>query len=118
MSENQTEPEPTEENIEELEEKLREIKKQEGIIGYILRSKKSASIDLKDPTKMIDYALLSSSVFDTSQNVTEDLQIGEADTMIIESEKTKILSMSIDNHRLSIFMKKDVNDDKLYNRLK
>jgi predicted regulator of Ras-like GTPase activity (Roadblock/LC7/MglB family) len=107
-----------EDDVEELEEKLQEIKNQEGIIGYILRSEKSASIDLKDPTKMIDYALLSSTVFDVSQNMTEDLQIGEVNSIVIESEETKILSMNIDNHRLSLFMEKDVNHDKLYKKLK
>ncbi len=50
----------TENDAEKMQEKLQEIKDQEGIIGYILRSKKSASIDLKDPTKIIEYAVLSS----------------------------------------------------------
>ena len=67
---------------------------------------------------MIDYALLSSTVFDVSQNMTEDLQMGEADTIVIESEETKILSMNIDNHRLSLFMEKHVNHDSLCKRLK
>jgi predicted regulator of Ras-like GTPase activity (Roadblock/LC7/MglB family) len=107
-----------EDDVEELEEKLQEIKNQEGIIGYILRSKKSASIDLKDPTKMIDYALLSSTVFDVSQNMTEDLQMDEVNSIVVESEETKILSMNIDNHRLSLFMEKHVNHDKLYKKLK
>jgi predicted regulator of Ras-like GTPase activity (Roadblock/LC7/MglB family) len=107
-----------EDNVEELEEKLQEIKNQEGIIGYILRSEKSASIDLKDPTKMIDYALLSSTVFDVGQNMTEDLQMGEVNSIVVESKETKILSMKIDNHRLSLFMEKDVNHDKLYKKLK
>ena len=113
-----SETDNNENDVEELEEKLQEIKNQEGIIGYILRSSKSASIDLKDPTKMIDYALLSSTVFDVSQNMTEDLQMGEAETIVVESEETKILSMNIDNHRLSLFMEKHVNHDKLCKRLK
>ncbi len=54
-------------NDENLQEKLREIKGQEGIIGYILRGQKSAAIDLKDPTKIIEYAVFSSAVFDISQ---------------------------------------------------
>jgi hypothetical protein len=41
----------TENKTENLQEKLQEIKDQEGIIGYILRDEKSASIDLKDPKK-------------------------------------------------------------------
>ena len=44
MLDNQPETEYTEDDVEELEEKLQEIKNQEGIIGYTLRSSKSASI--------------------------------------------------------------------------
>ncbi len=105
-------------HIEKMQEKLQELKDQEGIIGYILRGSKSASIDLKDPTKIIEYAVLSSTVFDVSRNMTDTLQIGELDTVVVESEKTKLLSMNINEHRLSIFMEKSVDHDKLYNNLK
>ena len=108
----------TENETEKLQEKLQEIKNQEGIIGYILRSKKSASIDLKDPKKMIDFALLSSTAFDVGQNMTEDLQMGELDNIVVESEETKLLSMKVNNNRISIFMEKDVNHEKLYKNLK
>ena len=118
MLNEQHETDNLEDDVEELEEKLQEIKNQEGIIGYILRSEKSASIDLKDPTKMIDYALLSSTSFDVSQNLTEELQMGEMNNMVMESEETKVLSMNIDANRLSIFMEKHVNHDKLYKKLK
>ena len=113
-----SETDDTGNDVEELQEKLQEIKNQEGIIGYILRSKKSASIDVKDPTKIIDYAILSSAVFDVSQNMTEALQMGEVDTIVVESEETKLLSMNISNHRLSIFMEKSVDHNKLYKNLK
>jgi len=113
-----SETDDTENDVEELQEKLQDIKDQEGIIGYILRGPKSASIDLKDPTKIIDYAILSSAVFDVSQNMTEALQMGEVDTILVESEETKLLSMNINNHRLSIFMEKSVNHDKIYKNLK
>jgi predicted regulator of Ras-like GTPase activity (Roadblock/LC7/MglB family) len=106
------------EYIEELEEKLQEIKNQEGIIGYILRSTKSASIDLKDPTKIISYALLSSTMFDTSQDMIEELKIGDVNSIVLESDETKILSMNINDKRLTIFMEKHVNHDKLYKKLK
>jgi len=108
----------TENDIEKMQEKLQEIKDQEGIIGYILRGSKSASIDLKDPTKIIDYAVLSATTFDASRNMTEALQMGELETIIVESEETKLLSMNINNHRLSIFMEKSVDHNKLYKNLK
>ncbi|MFC1486506.1 hypothetical protein ACFLRN_02300 [Thermoproteota archaeon] len=105
-------------NNENLQKKLQEIKNQEGIIGYILRSSKSASIDLKDPTKMIEYAVLSSTVFDTSNDLTNTLQIGAVTTILVESEKMKLLLMNINDNRLSIFMEKNVDHNKLYKNLK
>ncbi|MCJ7613198.1 hypothetical protein MUO71_00315 [Candidatus Bathyarchaeota archaeon] len=103
---------------EVLQEKLQDIKDQEGIIGYILRSPKSASIDLKDPKKIIEYAMLSSTAFDVALNMTEALQLGELETILVESEETKLLSMNINDHRLSLFMEKSVNHDKIYKELK
>jgi predicted regulator of Ras-like GTPase activity (Roadblock/LC7/MglB family) len=113
-----SETDDPENETEKIQEKLQEIKQQEGVIGYILKNKKSASIDVKDPTKIIDYALLSSAAFDVSQNMTEALQMGEADTILLESEDTKLLSMTIKDQRLSLFMEKNVNHEKLYKNLK
>ena len=113
-----SETDDTENDVEKMLEKLQEIKDQEGIIGYILRGSKKASIDLKDPTKIIDYAVLSSAAFDASNNMTEALQMGEVNKIVVESEETKLLSMNINNHRLSIFMEKSVDHNKLYRNLK
>ena len=118
MADKNTETDETENELEELQEKLQEIRDQEGIIGYILRGAKTASIDLKDPKKIIDYAVLSSTAFDASHNMTEALQMGEPEKIVIESEETKLLSMNVNNHRLSIFMEKSVNHNKLYKNLK
>ena len=110
MTDNKTE-------TESLQEKLQEIKDQEGIIGYILRDEKSASIDLKDPKKIIEYAMLASITFDVGQNISEDLQMGELQTILLESEETKLLSMNIDDQRLSLFMEKNVNHEKIYKEI-
>ena len=108
----------TENETEKLLEKLQEIKEQEGIIGYILRGSKSASIDLKDPTKIIEYAVLSSTAYDESKNLTETLQMGEVDNLVVESENTKFLSTSVNNHQVTIFMEKNVDHSKLFKNLK
>jgi len=113
-----TETNDNENNTEKMQEKLQEIKDQEGIIGYILRGSKSASIDLKDPTKIIDYAVLSSTAFDAGSSMTEILQMGEVDNIVVESEETKLMSMNINDHRLSLFMEKSVDHNKLYKDLK
>ena len=105
-------------NEEQLQQQLQELKKQEGIIGYILRGSKSAAIDLKDPKKIIEYAILSSTVFDESNNMTKTLELGDVDNIITESEENKLLSVNIDDSRVSIFMEKSVDHNKLYKDLK
>ncbi|MGD9131896.1 MAG: roadblock/LC7 domain-containing protein [Candidatus Bathyarchaeota archaeon] len=118
MADTNTETDEIEDELEELQEKLQEIKDQEGIIGYILKGTKSASIDLKDPTKTVDYAVLSSTTFDASTNMAEALQMGEPQKIIIESEETKVMTMKVNNHHLTIFMEKNVNHNNLYKKLK
>ncbi len=104
-------------DVEALQEKLQSIKGREGIIGYILRGPNSASIDLKDPTKIVDYAILSATAFEAGQNMSAIFEIGEVESIITEGENTKILSRVVNDHRLSIFMEKSVDHNKLYKDL-
>lgn len=107
-----------ENEIKEMQEKLREIKHKKGIIGYIFRGSKSASIDLNDPRRIIDYANLSTTIFDESANMTKTLQLGEVESIVVENDKTKLLSANVYNHYLSIFMEKSVDHNKIYKNLK
>jgi len=99
--------------IENVQENLKNIKNIEGIIGYLLRGPNSASIDLKDPTKIIDYAVLSASAFEAGNDISKEFDIGEVDTIVLEGEDTKVLSMTLIDHRLSIFMERKVDHNKL-----
>jgi len=101
------------EEIEDMQETLKDIKTREGIIGYILRGSNSASIDLKDPTKIIDHAILSATALEAGQNIANTFEIGKVDSIILTGENIKILSMIIGDNRLSIFMEKNVDHDKL-----
>jgi predicted regulator of Ras-like GTPase activity (Roadblock/LC7/MglB family) len=100
-------------NVEKLQEKLREIKDREGIVGYILRGPDSASIDLKDPTKIVDYAVMSTTAFETGEDISALFEIGEVDTIVLEGEDAKLLCNTVNKHRLSIFMEKTVDHNKL-----
>jgi predicted regulator of Ras-like GTPase activity (Roadblock/LC7/MglB family) len=104
-------------DAEIVQQKLQNIKDQKGILGYILRSEKSATIDLKDPTKIMDYALLSSTALEVGNSMTENLQMGEVDAIVVESETTKLLSIKTNNHNLSLFMEREVDHDKLSKKL-
>ncbi len=104
-------------DVEALQEKLQSIKGREGIIGYILRGPNSASIDLKDPTKIIDYAILSATAFEAGQDMSAMFEVGEVESIITEGENTKILSRVVNEHRLSIFMEKNVDHNRLWKSL-
>jgi len=101
------------EEIEKVQDNLKDIKSKEGVIGYILRSSNSASIDLKDPTKIIDYAVLSATAFEAGQDISNTLEIGGANTIIVEGKETKVLLMTVGGSRLSVFMEKNLDHNKL-----
>jgi len=101
------------EEIEDIQETLKDIKTREGIIGYILRGPNSASIDLKDPTKIIDHAILSTTALEAGQDISKTFDIGKVDAIILEGGNLKVLSMTIGDNRLSIFMEKNVDHNKL-----
>jgi hypothetical protein len=105
-----TKPKPkTKDPLETIQKKLRQVKNQEGMIGYILRGKDSASIDLNDPTKIIDYAILSTTIFETGQEMSTMYEIGNVDSIVLESQNAKVLSLEVCDHRLSVFMEQNVD---------
>ena len=92
--------------------KLKKLKNQEGVVGYILRSQDSASIDLKDPSKVITYAVLSASAFETGERFANLFQLGGVDTVLLEGEAIKVMTHVVNKHRLSVFMEKNVDCEK------
>ena len=101
----------------DLKAKLEDLKNRDGVIGYILRNTTSASIDLKDPSKIIDFAVLSSSAIDASKELSEIFDLGNVNSTVVEGGSIKMLSMTIDENRISIFMEKNVDCEALRNTL-
>jgi len=94
---------------ETLDIKLQNIKTREGIIGYIIRDSKSASVDMKDPTKIIDYALLASTLHDSVKSMISTFELDNVNSIVVEGKDVKVLSLTIGDNRISIFMNKNVN---------
>ncbi len=97
---------------------LEEIKGYKGVIGYILRSSASATIDLKDPTKLIDYAVLSSSALDAADEFSELFKLGKIKNIVVEGKDVKKLSLTIHEKRISVFMEKNADCEKILKRLR
>ena len=113
-----TEPLSVEEShVNNLRTNLEEIKTYDGVIGYILRNSTSAAIDLKDPTKLIDYAVLSSSALDASEALSEDFNLGDVKSIIVTGKNVKVLSLTVRDNRISVFMDKEANYEKALRKL-
>jgi predicted regulator of Ras-like GTPase activity (Roadblock/LC7/MglB family) len=116
----ETEPlaiEETTSSESKLRKNLEEIKTHEGVIGYIFRNSKSAAIDLKDPTKIIDYAVLSSSSIETGEELSELFDLGQIKNVIVEGKEAKVLSLVDNQNRISIFTEKNIDIAKLIKKL-
>jgi predicted regulator of Ras-like GTPase activity (Roadblock/LC7/MglB family) len=115
--EKSSDEEEEKEKSERLHESLEDIKTREGIIGYILRTSDAASIDVKDPTKIIDYAVLSSTALEVGEELSETFELGEPKSVLLHGKDAKILSLRVDDQRLSVFMEKDVDHEEIYEDL-
>jgi predicted regulator of Ras-like GTPase activity (Roadblock/LC7/MglB family) len=96
---------------------LEEVKTYDGVIGYILRNSTSAAIDLRDPTRIIDYAILSSSALDAGKELSMLFNLGEVKNILLEGKEAKVLSLTIGENRVSVFMEKNADCEKLLRKL-
>jgi predicted regulator of Ras-like GTPase activity (Roadblock/LC7/MglB family) len=96
---------------------LAEINKRKGVIGYILRNATSAAIDLKDPTKLVEYAILSSQALDSSKEISELFDLGDSENILIEGRDSKALCMAIGENKVAVFMEKDADHADILRRV-
>ena len=100
-----------------LRANLEEIKNYDGIVGYILKNTNSASIDLKDPAKIIDYAILSSTTFDSTEELSKLFNLEGIRDIIINGKNLKMISLTIEKNRISIFLENSSDDDRVLKRI-
>jgi predicted regulator of Ras-like GTPase activity (Roadblock/LC7/MglB family) len=101
----------------DLSKNLAEIRKAKGVVGYILRSTTAATIDLKEPEKLFEYAILSSQVLDSSREISELFDLGDVESILIEGKETKALCLVIGENKISIFMEKNADHADILKRV-
>jgi len=103
--------------MEDLKASLEEIKGYDGVIGYILRNSTSAAIDLKDPSKLIEYAILSSSSIDAGEELSELFNLGDVKHIVIGGKNIKVLSLAFGENKISVFLEKNADLEKVLEKL-
>ena len=100
-----------------LRANMEEIRNYDGVVGYILKNTTSASIDVKDPTKIIDYAMLSSTIFDMTEEFSTLFNLEDVKDIIINGKNLKIVSLSVGKNRISIFLESNSDTDKVLEKI-
>ena len=101
----------------DLSRNLAEISKEKDVVGYIVRNATSATIDLKEPEKIVEYAIFSSEVFESSQEISDLFQLGPVQSILIEGKEIKTLCIIIDDNKISIFMEKEADHADILKRV-
>lgn len=102
---------------DKMTQKIDKLKTEKGVIGYILRNSMSASVDLKDPTRIVDYATLSSSALEASEGLAESFKLGSVKHIVVEGNTAKLLSFAVKDNKVSVFMEKNVDHKRIYKNL-
>jgi predicted regulator of Ras-like GTPase activity (Roadblock/LC7/MglB family) len=96
---------------------LEEVKSYDGVVGYILRNATSASVDLKDPAKIVEYAILSSTAFDTTEELSEIFELGKLKDITVSGKNLRMLSLIVDQNKVSVFMENNADLEKVMRKI-
>ena len=96
---------------------LAEIRKLDGVIGYILRGSNSAMLDLAELDKISQYAALAYQLNESSTEIAKELNVAEVESVLVEGGNLKVLFMKVGDNKISIFMEKSVNHSSIIKRV-
>jgi hypothetical protein len=88
---------------------VQEIRKRPEIFGYILKGDTKATVDLNDPAKIIEYALLSTQAFESSESLSSTFKLGTTENILVEGKTLKALCIDLGQNKVSIFMEKNTD---------
>jgi predicted regulator of Ras-like GTPase activity (Roadblock/LC7/MglB family) len=100
-----------------LSASLAEIRKLNGINGYILRSATSAIIDLTEQDKIIDYAILTSQISESSSEIAKQFNMEEITSVLVEGKTVKVLCMTVGENKIGVFMEKTATHAPIIKRI-
>jgi predicted regulator of Ras-like GTPase activity (Roadblock/LC7/MglB family) len=103
---------------DKLHTNLEEVKTYGGVVGYILRDTTSATIDLKDPARIVDYATLSSTAFEVTEELSEIFEMGDFQGIFVNGKNLRMLSLIVDENKISVFMQSNADAEKIMRKIK
>ncbi len=101
-----------------LKGKLEEIRRLDGVRGYIARDATSAIVNLEDKTKITEYALFAFSILEAARELSKSFNLNEPEEIVVEGADAKVLLIMIDGNSVSIFADKNVESEKILRNLR
>lgn len=95
---------------------LAEIQKNNKI-RFILRNSTQAFADLNKSTELTQLALLATQLFNSSEKLLSVCDQKVMKSAVLETSRMRILCLSISGNQLSIFMEKNVDSQRIIERL-
>src|SRR4030042_6476819 len=92
--------------FESLLTSAQEIRKNENVLGYILRGENNATVDLNEPSRIVEYAMLASQAFESSEKMADTFNLGKTRNVKVEGQTAKEFFANLDQNKLCVFMKK------------
>lgn len=96
---------------------LAEVRKLNGVTGYILRSDTSAMLDLDELDKISEYAALSYQLNESSLEIAKQLNVAEVESILVEGGNLKVLFMRVGENKISVFMEKSASHPSIIKRI-
>ena len=103
---------------QDLATRLSKMCERPEVLGFIMRDTTTATINLKEPEKIVDYALLTSQALESSQEISQMFNLGDFESTLIEGKNMKTLCFVLDENRVNIFMEKDVDHADILNSVR
>ncbi len=104
-------------SFEDLSALLNDLCDADNIMGYILKNDTTAKINLKDSTKVVDFAMLSSQAFDSAAELSASFDIGNINNIVIDGTDIKVLCVNAGENTACVFMEKSTDHVKILNKI-
>jgi hypothetical protein len=96
---------------------LAEIRKLKGVLGYIMRGKTSAVLDLAETDKIGQYAFLSYQIHESCMEIAKQLNVAQVESALVEGGSLKALFINIGENKISVFMEKSADHSGIIKRV-
>jgi len=99
-----------------LHASLTQVNKISGVRGYILRNKTKAVIELQNPTKILDYALLLSETTEANEKISKLFHLNVTKS-VVDGSEIKMLCITAGENKVGVFMDKSLDHMEIFRQI-